>query len=166
MLAPAAASSNVAVAWGPATSVTPVGRPEAVVVLNLVSTAIVVPSATLVAFGNISIRWVSDAPSVSTKSVGAEQLSRSTLQESQNFTANLIHLQRAINIVGGDPLAYLPFDDVRRATVVPAQHFMGSEPRSGVTHARLSSKKHGEYNFAERVLFPSLAGKLSAPAAR
>jgi hypothetical protein len=72
---PAAALSKVALACGPATSVTPVGSPEAVVVLNPVSTALAVPSAILSPLGKSSIRWVSEAPSVRTKlvekSVGA-----------------------------------------------------------------------------------------------
>jgi hypothetical protein len=48
---PAAALSYVAVASGPATSVTPVGKPLTDVLLNPDNTAVVVPSAALVAAG-------------------------------------------------------------------------------------------------------------------
>lgn len=75
-LEPTAAVSNDAVALGPATSVTPVGSPEAAVVLNPLRTALVVPSNARSALGKRSIRCVSAAPSVRTnlveKSVGAE----------------------------------------------------------------------------------------------
>jgi len=74
--APTALLSKVAVAPGPATSDTPLGRPEVAVVLKPIRTAFVVPSKTLSPSGNSSIRAVSDAPSVRTnlveKSVGAE----------------------------------------------------------------------------------------------
>ena len=67
--------AKAAVAPGPATNVTPVGVPEAAVVLKPVSVVLVVPSKTLSPLGNKSIRWVSAAPSVRTKlglkSVGA-----------------------------------------------------------------------------------------------
>jgi len=73
---PTAALSNVAVAPGPATSVTPLGSPEVAVVLNPVRTALVVPSNVLSPFGNKSMRCFNAAPSVRTnfveKSVGAE----------------------------------------------------------------------------------------------
>jgi hypothetical protein len=61
--------SNVAVALVPATSDTPVGLPEVVVVLNPLSTAALVPSATFCAVGNSSMRCVIAAPSVRTNSV-------------------------------------------------------------------------------------------------
>ena len=61
--------SNVAVALVPATSDTPVGLPEVVVVLNPLSTAALVPSATFCAVGNTSMRCVIAAPSVRTNSV-------------------------------------------------------------------------------------------------
>jgi len=61
--------SNVAVASEPATSDTPVGVPDVPLVLNPLSTAALVPSATFCAVGNSSIRWVIAAPSVSTNSV-------------------------------------------------------------------------------------------------
>ena len=68
--------SNVANAVGPATSVTPVGSPDVAVVLNPLSTALVLPSKTLVLLGNNNICCVKAAPSVKTnlveKSVGAE----------------------------------------------------------------------------------------------
>ena len=76
MPVPTAVLSNVAVAPGPATNVTPAGRPDAAVVLKPVSTAVLVPSKTRLTVGNNSIRWVIAAPSVNTnsveKSVGAE----------------------------------------------------------------------------------------------
>ena len=61
--------SNVAVALVPATSDTPVGLPEMVVVLNPLNTAALVPSATFCAVGNSSMRCVIAAPSVRTNSV-------------------------------------------------------------------------------------------------
>jgi hypothetical protein len=61
--------SNVAVALVPATSDTPVGLPEVVVVLNPLNTAALVPSATFCAVGNSSMRCVIAAPSVRTNSV-------------------------------------------------------------------------------------------------
>ena len=73
---PTAALSKIAVALGPATSVTPLGTPDVVVVLNPERTALVVPLNTLSPFGNNNIRCFSAAPSVKTnfveKSVGAE----------------------------------------------------------------------------------------------
>ena len=61
--------SNVAVAFGLATSDTPVGVPEVPLVLNPLNTAALVPSATFCAVGNSSIRCVIAAPSVRTNSV-------------------------------------------------------------------------------------------------
>ena len=61
--------SNVAVALVPATSDTPVGLPEVLVVLNPLNTAALVPSATFCAVGNSSMRCVIAAPSVRTNSV-------------------------------------------------------------------------------------------------
>ena len=61
--------SNVAVAFGPATSDTPVGVPEVPLVLNPLSTAALVPSATFCAVGNSSMRCVIAAPWVRTNSV-------------------------------------------------------------------------------------------------
>ena len=69
MPVPAPVLSNVAVALAPATSETPVGVPDVAVVLNPLSTAALVPSATFCAVGNSSIRWVIAAPSVRTNSV-------------------------------------------------------------------------------------------------
>ena len=56
MPVPSPVLSNVAVASGPATSDTPVGVPEVPLVLNPLSTAALVPSATFCAVGNSSIR--------------------------------------------------------------------------------------------------------------
>jgi hypothetical protein len=61
--------SNVAVASVPATRETPVGTPEALLVLKPPSTTALLPSATFCAVGNSSIRWVIAAPSVNTNSV-------------------------------------------------------------------------------------------------
>jgi hypothetical protein len=69
MPVPSPALSNVAVASGPATSDTPVGVPEVPLVLNPLSTAVLVPSATFCAVGNSNMRSVIAAPSVSTNSV-------------------------------------------------------------------------------------------------
>ncbi len=62
MPVPAAALSNVAVAPGPATNVTPTGRPEIAVLLKPESVATVVPSAVLVALGKTSMYSVSVEP--------------------------------------------------------------------------------------------------------
>jgi hypothetical protein len=74
-LEPTPASSKVAVAPGPATRVTPLGTPEAAVLLKPLRTVLVVPSKDRLPFGKSSMRWVSEAPSVRTnrveKSVGA-----------------------------------------------------------------------------------------------
>ena len=76
MPVPTAVLSKDAVAPGPATSVTPVGSPEAAVVLKPVSIALFVPSKALLTVGKSNIRCVIAAPSVKTnfveKSVGAE----------------------------------------------------------------------------------------------
>ena len=69
MPVPSPVLSNVAVAFGPATSDTPVGVPEVPLVLNPLNTAALVPSATFCAVGNSSMRWVIAAPSVRTNSV-------------------------------------------------------------------------------------------------
>ena len=66
---PSPVLSNVAVAFGPATSDTPVGTPDVPLVLKPLSTTALVPSAVFCAVGNNSIRCVIAAPSVSTNSV-------------------------------------------------------------------------------------------------
>ena len=62
-------SSNVATAPGPATKLTPVGTPEATVVLNPLSVVAVVPSNVLPPSGKTNMCWVSVAPPVNTKAV-------------------------------------------------------------------------------------------------
>jgi ABC-type Fe3+-hydroxamate transport system substrate-binding protein len=64
MFGPTAAVSKTAVAPAPATKVTPVGRPEVVVLLNPERVAAVVPSKTLVALGKTNMNCVSVAPEV------------------------------------------------------------------------------------------------------
>ena len=65
--APTPALSKLAVAPGPANRLTPVGRPDAVVVRKPVSVVAVVPSKTRPPSGNNNMRWVRVAPSVRTK---------------------------------------------------------------------------------------------------
>jgi hypothetical protein len=67
MPVPGAALSYVAVAPGPATNVTPMGRPDVAVLLNPERVAAVVPSAVLVALGKTSMYSVSADPKVSVK---------------------------------------------------------------------------------------------------
>ncbi len=68
MPVPAAELSYAALAFGPATRVTPAGTPLAAVVLKPASVAVVVPSKGLLAAGNTNMNCVRVAPLVRVKS--------------------------------------------------------------------------------------------------
>jgi hypothetical protein len=62
MPTPTFGSSKTALAPGPATRMTPVGAPEATVLLKAERVVAVVPSKTLSASGKTSMNWVNVAP--------------------------------------------------------------------------------------------------------